>query len=1275
MLPLAVRLSQFIAQLQRFVKQFFAPARAEQPLDLLWIQQQILDNSPYGMMLVDAKQPAQPILYVNHAFVKLTGFSSAEVLGRNSRFLQGTEHNQPGAVVMRAAIEHGEACSVVVRNYRKDGSAFWNEVQVVPICDPQGVLNYFVGMQKDVTVQEEALRALEHSERRYHQMFESNTAIKLVLDPETGSIKDANSAALKFYGYTREQLQRMRISDLNTLPETDIQEQMKRALTRERTYFEFRHRLASGEIRDVEVYSSPVDSPDGRRLYSVVVDVTGKRQAALEYQALFEQSNDAVFIIDLEGHHKRVNQRAANLFGYAVAELQDLSFRELIVSNEQNETHKIFARLLQGERIAPYERTFRHKDGTPIYTEINIELVHNSQGNPVHFQSVVRDITERKRLEVSLRESEERTRLALQGTFAGTWEWEIQTGHVVFDERWAEIIGYTLPELLPTTIQTWSDLAHPDDLDFSNQRLQAHFAGQTKQYRCEARMRHKAGHWVWVLDSGCVTEWTEDGRPKRMFGTHIDITESKQMEGALRESEAKYRLIAEHTSDAIYVVNAKQQILYVSPAQESMLGYSTDELLALTPESVAELNHPEDRSRIITHLRAAVAEQATTVSIERRLRHKDGHYIWSEDRATLNYSPTGDYLGAHIVSRNVSARKQAEQALELSETRYHAALESSMEAYYLLESVRDVRHEIIDFRIVQVNGNALREMRLPEGELVGSLICEHFPINRTNGFFERYKRVVETSEPLDEEYEVPPGYLASGWYRHQVTRVGDGVAIMNRNITERKQAEWALAQSEERLRTIADHIPIMISLYDQTGVIEYANPFWCDRLGWSLKEVQAIGDPLILFFPDVAERRQALEYMLSGLQGWRDFEVMTKHHGRLRTSWWNVPLSDGRSLGIGQDITERYQMEQALRESEEKFRAIAENMSDGIIIFDAASRPLYVSPSYDRQYGYTDGESLTRDPHRLTDVLHPEDREATVAALRNAICSHAETLTYSYRTRHKDGHYFWREDHARFKYGTDGTYLGTVVVARDITERKRMEEVEYRLRLEKDRLAMLTRFFQEAVHEFSTPLSTIGTGLYLLARSNDAERRALKAKQMEGEIDRINHLLQSLVLIMKVESVGSAEVASVDVSSAVRTECRVLEDRYRGQPSLQLDIQADLPLIMGYGHYLNQAFHELLENAYRFTPAEGTIRVNVQAVDDHILVEINDTGCGIAEADLPYVFDMFWRHDEAHTTPGFGLGLAIAKRIIEQHGGTISVSSEIGQGSCFKLTLLVQMTS
>jgi PAS domain S-box-containing protein len=163
---------------------------------------------------------------------------------------------------------------------------------------------------------------------------------------------------------------------------------------------------------------------------------------------------------------------------------------------------------------------------------------------------ISRDITERKRTEMKLNEQRERLELVIRATNTGIWEWNVETGDTIFNDRWAGIIGYTLAELSPLNFRKWTDLCHPDDLKRSNRALERHFNKQTNFYDCEYRMKHKLGHWVWVYDCGRVVEWTPHNKPFRMLGTHSDITQRKQHEEEIRKAnETLERRIDERTRE------------------------------------------------------------------------------------------------------------------------------------------------------------------------------------------------------------------------------------------------------------------------------------------------------------------------------------------------------------------------------------------------------------------------------------------------------------------------------------------------------------------------------------------------------------------------------------------------------------------------------------------------------------------------------------------------------------------------------------------------------
>lgn len=188
------------------------------------------------------------------------------------------------------------------------------------------------------------------------------------------------------------------------------------------------------------------------------------------------------------------------------------------------------------EGTASFTTEFRIKPSADQTLNIRAaaRVERDADGNPLRVTGVNLDITPQKKAEQQLDEQRRRLQAIIRGTNVGTWEWNVQTGETFFNKRWADMIGYTLDEISPTTIDTWMKFCHPDDLEESGRLLDRHFRGKLEYYEYEARMKHKNGDWIWVLDRGKVATWTEDGKPLIMSGTHQDITRQKQNEEQIK---------------------------------------------------------------------------------------------------------------------------------------------------------------------------------------------------------------------------------------------------------------------------------------------------------------------------------------------------------------------------------------------------------------------------------------------------------------------------------------------------------------------------------------------------------------------------------------------------------------------------------------------------------------------------------------------------------------------------------------------------------------------
>ncbi len=268
---------------------------------------------------------------------------------------------------------------------------------------------------------------------------------------------------------------------------------------------------------------------------------------------------------------------------------------------------------------------------------------------------ITKDLREK---EVVLEQSEADLKNVIFGSNAGTWDWYIKTGKVTFNERWAEILGYTLAELEPVSIKTWETLAHPDDLKESDRLLNEHFEGKTEFYSFDSRMKHKDGSWVWVTDRGRVVEWDEAHKPVRMTGTHIDITKLKEIQKSLEESEEKFRALFERSSAVMLLINPDDgNIIDANQAAENFYGWTISQLKEMSIRQINTL----DPNVVSRHMEEAT--QAKNVLFEFKHKRADGSV--RDVEVFSNGIVIGGKKVLFSIISDITKRKNAEESLAI----------------------------------------------------------------------------------------------------------------------------------------------------------------------------------------------------------------------------------------------------------------------------------------------------------------------------------------------------------------------------------------------------------------------------------------------------------------------------------------------------------------------------------------------------------------------------------------------------------------------------------
>jgi len=377
------------------------------------------------------------------------------------------------------------------------------------------------------------------------------------------------------------------------------------------------------------------------------------------YRRVVELSPDGIFITR-DSRIVFVNPAAVRIFGASSAsEVIGRSPYDFFHIDQHTHLRDRVSRLLAGGAVPVNEERAVGLDGRVTDVEVACTLFEDSSGRAI--QSVMRDITERKRAEAALRESEERLSLAFAGAQEGVWDWNLETGQVVYSARWKQMLGYEDHEI-ESHVSAWERLLHPDDHERARE-LNAAVARGERAYQAEFRLRHKNGHYVDVLSRGIPVLREPGGPVVRIVGTHFDLTERKRAEAALRESEERLRLAFEGAQEGVYDWNLETGAVVYSSHWKRMLGYDDHEIEP-NVDAFERLIHPDDLARA-TRLNTGVSRGDRPYEMEFRLRHRAGHYVHVLSRGyPVRREPGGPVVrivGTHF---DLSERKQAEEARE-----------------------------------------------------------------------------------------------------------------------------------------------------------------------------------------------------------------------------------------------------------------------------------------------------------------------------------------------------------------------------------------------------------------------------------------------------------------------------------------------------------------------------------------------------------------------------------------------------------------------------------
>ena len=1048
------------------------------------------------------------VVDVNRAALDLFGYSKGEVIGRSGLEILVFEQQNEAVQNLARSLEGTEITGT--QEYAlvaRDGRRVNTEISINGLSDMDGKPYGFVTVIRDVTERKKAEEALRKSEEKYRALAENTNDIVYSMNSE--GISQYIGPQVRRYGFQPEDFLNTSMLDFVIPEDRDrIALEFMRTMSKgEEFVSSFRVNDRKGEIHWFEDVSKVQRDAAGKvtGLAGVLRDITERKkvedalqQSEERYRLIAENMSDVIWIMDLNLKYQYVSPSIEHMRGFTVDEAMSMAATDYISDESFSAAMKRLANELELEktgkvdpdRVTTMDMEVKRKDGSWMWIEVKVTFLRDNEGKPIGLLGVSRDITDRKRMDESLRTSEEKYRLLFESSIDGKAIVDAETNEILLaNETALKLFGFgSKTELDGVNI---FDYIHPADKEriAAAARDNAMFRGDSVSLG-EVRTLTRTGEEKWILVSGILSEY--DGKTVGLT-SFVDITERKRAEEALKKSEEKYKDLVEKERDVIFSVDELGFITSMNPAVKNW-GYSVEEVLG---RNFIELIPKEWQERTAIELQNALLASEELIA-ETRVVHKNGEIVPIEYSAMV-IREGGKYAGARGIVRDISERKKADEALRQSEEKFRAMFESLPDGISVIDlktgkiadsnpaalrmfgfdsSEEVVGHEAFNFIAEKDRMKAFDDMQntlikgrstMSEWCLLGrggkEFDCEATAavINDSAGapaFMVNVIRDITERKRIEAELDNYRNNLEK-MVQERTSDLIKANKDLKHEIVERKRAEDELRKSEEKLRLVFDSIGEGIIITDLNGIVKELNDDALRLVGYDRKE-EVIGrncmEPIVQ-----ADRARAIEDMMRladlGDGAPNEYRFVKKDGTEFEGELRGAVLRDSHGnpvelLGVFRDITERIQAEKALRESERKYRTLFEDSQDAIIITTIDGQILDFNRSLAKLVGYSRDELLEINAKQL--YMNPHDR----GALQHEIKSIGSVRDYAVKWLRKDGERLDVLMTLTARYDADGDITGYQGIVHDITERRKAEEA---LRASEEKYRFLTEKMNDVV--------------------------------------------------------------------------------------------------------------------------------------------------------------------------------------------------------------------
>ena len=1291
----------------------------------------LLDQE-FALILLDVKMPG------------MDGFETAEIIRKRQK-------NEATPIIFVTAYNPSE--NLIFKGYAL-GAVDYIVKPIIPEILISKVKVFIQLFQQNNRLKQEIK---EHKRTQEALFFEKELAqitLKSIGDAvittnAQGNITSVNSMAEYLTGWSETEAQGLPLFEIlkiiNELTQEIVKNPIIEALEQVKIVNLARHTILiarDGRRFPIDDSAAPIKDSQGNVVGAVIVfrDITDyKRQEETKLSnilnstmaaiASYRAFPDGAWVFDYWSQGSEI------IFGYTAEEL--IADQNLWVNNVHPEDLKII--ISQGfedfklKKTSNLEYRFYHKDGTLRWITASLFFEWDQTNNCWNGTGVLTDMTERKQSEIALREAEtiikkqeEQLRLALEMTQTGIWDWHLSTGVIYWNTSHYTLLGYQ-PGEVESSYEVWRDRLHPDDINETEQIFSQALENHT-DFKAEYRVIYSDGTIHWLLGKGQGL-YDAAGQPVRMIGTIVDITQSKQTEIALQESEQKLSLFVRYAPVSVAMFDNNMR--YIAVSQRWVDVYQFDSIEAVLGRSHYDLLSIPERWRLLHQ------QGLTGVSIkcdEDNFILPDGSLQWLKWEIQPWQTNTGDIGGILIFVEDISDRKQAEIALQeqiqqkLLVTNIAQNIRQTLDLNQILQTTVAEIQELLKAERVLIyrfnpdgNGTVIAES-LTDGftsmlsQIFHDDCCiEHyFTFSQADfyartdifelepcfyEFFAQFQVKASLTIPITHAQQLW-GYLivhqcstTRQWQTTEIELLQQlaiqvSIAIQQselyqqtrQELLDRKKAQKALFDSEERLKAILEYAPTVIFLMDLENKHILVNQRYAELLLTTAE--QLLGQSIYDVWPkETADIFAANNFKVVQNKSILETEEILPQSDGLHTYiTWKFPIYDQEGkiyavCGISTDITERKKAEQKIAQQ----AVLIDIATDAIFVQDLGeNRILFWNKGAERLYGWTEAEILDQDINRLADNNNSD-------LFKRAIDTTIKTGSWQgeFEQLTKTGQKIMLASRWSLVTNDLKQPQSILVVNTDITEKKQLEKQFYQAQ----RLESIGTLASGIAHDLNNVFTPIlGIVQLLPLRLKNLDQRTMELiKMLESSVNRGTELVRQILNFGQGRD-GKKNILELNIFLKELT--KIMKQTLPKSISISLDIPTDSMLLLEADHtQIYQIFLNLIINARDAMPNGGEIKITAQHqfIDlmyagmnlksivgeyqegKYILVKISDTGMGMEPEVMEHIFDPFFTTKAVGK--GTGLGLATVLGIVKNHQGFLQVLSEVGKGTEFKVYL------